>query len=187
MKITDVNDYVEEVAKQFPDLTQDEIKRILVYGWRMILQYVSAGNDVRISKGKLFLFIGTMPKNTFVMFKNYCYKLSKRISYMYKRLKATWDGHYYFARSENQYMEYLKQSKKKYKVFKDVFLYKLLDEVKVREHGAIYIFRLSEDKTQWVRKYYKELKTDKAELIIQRDPLNMQDLMISNNNYKYIQ
>jgi uncharacterized protein (DUF433 family) len=37
MKITDVNDYVDEVALKFPELTRDEVKRILVYGWKMIL------------------------------------------------------------------------------------------------------------------------------------------------------
>jgi hypothetical protein len=37
MKIVTVNDYVEQVHEKFPDLTEQEIKRILVYGWKMIL------------------------------------------------------------------------------------------------------------------------------------------------------
>jgi len=36
-------------------------------------------------------------------------------------------------------------------------------------------------------KYYPELKTDKAELIIERDPLKMEDVLVSSNKYKYIQ
>ena len=187
MKIKNINDYVDEVAQQYPELTRDEVKRILVYGWKMILQYVSAGNDVSVLTPKLFFFIGRLRKNALSNFKTYCYKLSKRINYMFNKTKSKWDGYYYFARSENQYIEYLKQNKKKYKVFKDVFLYKLLDEVKVREHSCPYIFRLNEDKTVWMRKYYSEIKTDKAELIIQRDPLNMEDVMTSKNKYKYIQ
>ena len=43
-----------------------------------------------------------------------------------------------------------------------------------------------EDKTVMFRKYYPEIKTDKAELIITRDALNMNDLMVSCNKYKYI-
>jgi uncharacterized protein (DUF433 family) len=36
-KITNVNDYVDVVHEQFPELTREEIKKILSYGWKMIL------------------------------------------------------------------------------------------------------------------------------------------------------
>ena len=186
MKITRVNDYIDKLSEQYPELTKDEIRRILVYGWKMILQYTSAGNDISILTPKMFFFIGKLQKNSLKNFKNYCYKLSKRIAYMFKRTKSEWDGYYYFTRSENQYIEYLKQSRRKYKIFKDVFLYKLLEEIKIKDSANPYIFRLAEDKTDWMHKYYPEIKTDKAELICIRDPLNMKDVMVSYNNYKYI-
>ena len=182
-----MDNYVDSVHEKFPEFTRDEIKRILVYGWKMIIQYVSAGNDVSIISNKEFLFIGKIPTNGLAVFKNYCYKLSKRIAYMFQRTKSEWDAYYYFTRSENQYKDYLSQSKKKYKIFKDVFLYKLLEQLKIKEPSSPYIFRLNEDKTSWMNKYYKEIKTDKAELIIVRDPLNMQDIMTSQNKFKYIQ
>jgi hypothetical protein len=37
MKITKINDYVDAVHEKFPELTREEVKRILVYGWKMIL------------------------------------------------------------------------------------------------------------------------------------------------------
>ena len=61
MKITNVNDYVDSVHEKFPELTREEIKRILVYGWKMIIQYISAGNDVSIITNKEFMFIGKIP------------------------------------------------------------------------------------------------------------------------------
>ena len=106
---------------------------------------------------------------------------------MFKRTQSTWDGYYYFSRREDQYIDYLKQSKKKYKVFKDVFLFKLLEELKVKESNTPYIFRLKEDKTKWMEKYYKEIRTENAELIIVRDALTMDDLLTSQNKFKYIQ
>ena len=187
MKLTDVNDYVDEVQEQFPELTKEEIKRILVYGWKMILQYKSSGNDIQVLTPNLFFFIGRIPVNALSVFKTYCYKLAKKIEYMFKRTKSEWDGCYYFARTENQYKEYLEQNRKKYKTFKNVLLFKLLDECKVKESGKQYIFRLIEDKTSWMKKYYKEIRTKNAELIIVRDPLNMKTLMTSANDYKYIQ
>ena len=187
MKITKINDYVDAVHEKFPELTREEVKRILVYGWKMILQYVRAGNDVSMMTNKEFMFIGTIPSSGLAVFKNYCYKLSKRIAYMFKRTKSKWDGYYYFTRSESQYLDYLSQSRKKNKVFKDVFLFKLLEELKVKESSAPYIFRLNEQKTGWMTKYYKEIKTQNAELIIVRDPLQMKDILTSENKFKYIQ
>lgn len=187
MKITTVNDYVDKVQEIYPEFSKDEIKRILNYGWKMILQYSRYGNDISIITPKFFFFIGKIPVSALAAFNTYCYKLSKRIRYMFKRTKSEWDGYYYFARTENQYIDYIKQNKKKYKVFQNVLLYKLLDECKVKEHSKPYIFRLSEDKTAWLQKFYPEIKTQNAELIIQRDPLKMQDLLVSKNKFKYIQ
>lgn len=188
MKVTDVNDYVDEVWEQFPELTRDEVKRILSYGWKMILQYKSFGNDIQVLTPHFFFFIGQIPASAFSAFKTYCYKLAKRIEYMFKRTQSTWDGYYYFARSERQYKEeYLTQNKRKYKIFKNVMLFKLLDECKVKEAAKQYIFRLKEDKTKWMKKFYKEIKTKNAELVLVRDSLNMQSLMTSANDYKYIQ
>ena len=187
MKITKINDYVDAIHEKFPELTREEVKRILVYGWKMILQYVRAGNDVSMMTNKEFMFIGTIPSSGLAVFKNYCYKLSKRIAYMFQRTKSKWDGCYYFTRSESQYLDYLSQSRKKNKVFKDVFLFKLLEELKVKESSAPYIFRLNEQKTGWMTKYYKEIKTQNAELIIVRDPLQMKDILTSENKFKYIQ
>ena len=185
--VKNVNDYVDEISKIHPELSKEEIKRILVYGWKMILQYVSYGNDFQIINKGFFFFIGKIPNQALSVFKNYVRKLSTRIQYMFKRTKSQWDGYYYFARTEPQYEEYLTQNKKKYKIFKNVFLYKLLEECKVRENDRPYIFRLSEDKTKWFRKFYPEIKTKNAELIIQRDPLKMKDLLTSQNKFKYIQ
>lgn len=187
MKIKRINDYVDSVQEKFPDIPKEDIKRILVYGWKQIIQYVSAGNDVQVISPNLFFFIGKIPTNALTVFKNYCQKLSKRISYMFQRTKSQWDGYYYFTRSEFQYKDYLKQSKKTYKTFKNVFLYKLLEEVKIKNSSDPYIFRLSEDKTGWMKKFYPELKTKNAELIIVRDPLKFKDILISQNKFKYIQ
>jgi hypothetical protein len=37
MKITNVNDYVDSVNEKFPELSKQDVKRILVYGWKMII------------------------------------------------------------------------------------------------------------------------------------------------------
>lgn len=184
---TKINDYVDKVNEKFPEFSKSEIKIILVYGWKMILQCINALNDFYTRDKDIFFFIGKIGQSSLTSYKIYVSKLARRIRYMFHRTKSEWDGYYYFARGEDQFKDYLKQSKKKYKIFKDVFLYKLLEEVKIAESAKQYIFRLDEDKTKYMQKYYKEIKTDKAELIIQRDPLTLKDIMTSLNKYKYLQ
>ena len=187
MKITNVNDYVTKVHEKFPELSEEDIKRILVYGWKQIIQYISAGNDVSMSTNKGFLFFGKIPSTGLSTFYNYCRKLSKRIAYMFQRTKSEWDGYYYFVRTESQYQDYLSQKRKKYKVFKNVFLYKLLEQLRIKEFQAKCIFRLKEDRTNWMWKYYPEIRTENAELIEVRDVLRMEDITTSYNKFKYIQ
>jgi hypothetical protein len=59
--------------------------------------------------------------------------------------------------------------------------------LKIKNPQSPYIFRLNEDKTRWMSKYYPEIKTKNAELIIVRDALTMNDVMTSYNKFKYIQ
>jgi hypothetical protein len=37
MEVKNINDYVDAVAQEFPELDKSDVKRILVYGWKMIL------------------------------------------------------------------------------------------------------------------------------------------------------
>ena len=187
MQIKNVNDYVDLVHEKFPELSKEEIKRILVYGWKMIIQYVSSGNDIQIKDQKRFFFIGKIPNNTLSTYKYYYKKLAKKIAYMFKRTKQEWDGYYYFTLSENKYKEYLSQSKKKYKTFTNIRLYKILEQARVENPLNTYIFRLNENRTDWKNKFYKELKTKNAELIEVRDTLRLENLMTSYNKFKYIQ
>jgi len=62
---------------------------------------VSAGNDVSIATHDLFFFVGKIPVSWLATFNTYCYKLAKKIQYMFNRTNSEWDGYYYFTRSEN--------------------------------------------------------------------------------------
>ena len=73
MEIKTVNDYIDLVHEKYPDVPEAEIKRILVYGFKMILQYVRAGNDVCIRDQKFFFFIGNIPNTPLKTFSNYIY------------------------------------------------------------------------------------------------------------------
>ena len=187
MQIKTINDYYEDVRKLWPRLPKKDIERILNYGFRSLYLHNSYGGDTFIKDKDFLCYIGYLRNNSIKHFEYYIKKLALKIRILYKRRKIQWDGYYYFTRNENQYKDYLSQSRRKYKIFKNVFLFKLLEEVKIRNSADPYIFRLKEEKTKWMKKFYPELKTDNAELITVRDALNMKDIMTSYNKFKYIQ
>lgn len=188
MKITNIDDYVNAVQEVFPEFTKNEIKRILVYGWKMILQYVNAGNDFSIITPRDFFFIGKIPSEPLQVYKKYHKQLAKRIAFMFKRTKSEWDGYYYFTLRENQYKDYLLQSRRKNKIFKNIFIYKILDEAKLMNPTNLYVFRTQDDNIKnRMRRFYSEIKLKDAELIEVRDSLKMENILTSYNKYKYIQ
>lgn len=186
MKYTYVDDYVDSVAEKFPQLTKEEVKKILHYGWKQIYQCVYSGLDVSIQSKDLFFFIGEIPGTALKAFTRYTEKLAKRIYYMFRKTKAEWDGYYYFTLSERKYKEEF-LNRRKYKVFKNIILHKLYEEVRVKHYGDQYIFRVKDERFNRRQRFFHEYRTDKAELVTVRDPLDAQTIMTSQNKFKYIQ
>ena len=186
MKLTTINDYVYDLKEKFPEVSQTDLKRILNYCWKMIYLYNSKGLDTLVKDHDIIFYIGKLTSDPLTNFKYYIKKLAKRIRYMFIRTNSEWDGYYYFARTESQYLKYLKENRKKYHVFDNIVCYKLLEECKIKEYNKRYIFRFKNETTNRFIKFYPNLKIKDAELVIQRDPMSMQDLMVSLNKYKYI-
>jgi len=70
-----------------------------------------------------------------------------KLRVMYKRKKIPWDGYYYFALTENEYNEYLKQKNKRGRprknfTFSKVILYKIYDECNISESNRVAIFKV---------------------------------------------
>lgn len=186
IKTTTIDDYIEELHEQFPEVTEKQIKKIMVYGLKMMLQYFKRGMDIIVDARKLIYF-GRMYKNGISWFKHYSTRLSRKIRYMFKRRRLSWDGYFYFGVKEDKYLEYLKQNRRKVKTFKRIFVYMLLDECKAEVTWAEYIFRVKNDNLKHAyKRFFEEFKCENPELIMQRDSMNGQDILISNNKYKYI-
>ena len=106
-------------------------------------------------------------------------------------MKIEWNGYYYFALSDSQYEQYCQQKNKKgrprkYFNFGTVYLYQILDECKINEHYKRYIFRIPYTTQVKIKQYIQELITDKAELIITRDPMKFKDILVNENKYEFL-
>ena len=186
--INTIKKYEEPLHEMFQELSVSDIRKILTYSWRMIYLYNSRGLDVQIKSPNFWFFIGKLTFDPLKNFQRYAKMLARRIRYMFIKSNAIWDGYYYFALNDFQYLKYLEQLKTptKYFKFKYIRAYRLLEECKVNEKESRYIFRFKTETTHRFVKFYPEFKEKDIELVIQRDPLNMDDLMVVNNKYKYI-
>ena len=68
-------------------------------------------------------------------------------------------------------------------MYGNIVLYKYFDECNLRNSGAVAIFRISLLSDFGLSIYKPNFKTDKAELVLERDPLTFKDILSS--NYKY--
>lgn len=114
-----------------------------------------------------------------------------KLRVMYKRKQIKWDGYYYFALTKPQYEKYLAQKKRKGRprknfIFENVFMFKIFDECSITESSQVAIFRLPYSWDRGFTFFYPKLKTDKAELVLTREPLKFKDILLSEYNYEFI-
>lgn len=191
MQVKTISDYYDQVSELFPQVPKNDIKRILNFGWKSIYLQNSYGGDVLISDKNFWSYIGTLRKDSVKHFHYYIRKLVIKLRVLYKRKEVQWDGYYYFALTNKQYNEYLLQKNRRGRPRKNFcygnqILYKMLDECKLKEFNKRYIFRIPYISDLGFTFYKENLQSDKAELIITRDPLKFKDILVSTNTYSFL-
>lgn len=188
---TKISDYYLQIYRQFPEVPQEDIKRILTFAWKSVYLHNSYGGDLLISGDSMWYYIGNLRKSSLQHFHYYIRKLTVKLRVLYKRKKIDWDGYYYFALSDSQYSNYISQKNKKGRPrknfnFGSVYLYQILDECKINEHYKRYIFRVPFIARVKQKFFIKELISKDAELIITREPLKFKDILIHENKYEVL-
>lgn len=186
-----IQDYYEEIYKEYPNIPKSDIKRILQYGWKSLYLHNSYGGDVLLNRLGFWFYCGQLMNNSINWFNYYKKKMKVKLRVMYKRKQIEWNGYYYFALSDDQYKEYLNQKnrkgrpKKKF-TFNKVMLYKIYDECNISESNKVAIFKIPTLLNMGFTNYKEQLVTDKAELCLVREPLKLDDILLSNYDYEYI-
>ena len=186
-----IQDYYEQVYKEYPNIPKSDIKRILQYGWKSLYLHNSYGGDVLLSRLGFWFYCGQLMCDSIKWFNYYKKKMIVKLRILYKRKQIEWDGYYYFALSKNQYEKYLSQKNKKGRpkkifTFNKVFLYKIYDECNISENNKIAIFKIPMLLDMGFTNYKEQLITDKAELCLVRQPLKLNDILLSNYDYEFI-
>lgn len=186
-----IQDYYEQLYKEYPNIPKSDIKRILQYGWKSLYLHCSYGGDVLLNRLGFWFYCGQLMNNSVKWMNYYKQKMKIKLRILYKRKQIDWDGYYYFALSKTQYEEYLKQKNKKGRpkkkfTFNKVLLYKIYDECNISENGKIAIFKIPMSLDLGFTNYKDQLITDKAELLLIREPLKLNDILLSKYNYSFI-
>lgn len=186
-----IKDYYQILYSMFPSVPESDIRKILSFSWKSLYLHNSYGGDVIIKSLDIWCYIGEIKRDSLQHFFYYIRKLTIKLRILYRRKKIEWNGYYYFALSDSQYEQYLKQKKKrgrprKYFNFGSVYLYQIFDECKINEYYKKYIFRIPYISRLNTKYFVKELITDKAELIITRESLKFKDILVHDNEYEYL-
>ena len=187
---TKISDYYPQIYRQFPEVPQEDIKRILTFAWKSVYLHNSYGGDLLISGDSMWYYIGNLRKSSLQHFHYYIRKLITKIRIAYRREGSPWKGYYYFALSDTQYENYLLQKNKKGRprkkfTFGQVFMYEILDECRLNEHSKKYIFRIPSISPIKLKYFVAKLEAN-AELIETRSPLKFKDILVNDNEYEFL-
>lgn len=186
-----IKDYYDVMFAKFPQIPQQDMKCILNFSWKSLYLHNSYGGDTFITDKDLWCYIGYLKYDSIKHFLYYIKKLTVKLRVLYKRKKIPWDGYYYFALSQNQYDKFIGPKQKRGRprkkfTFENILLYQILDECKIQESSKQYIFRIPYIDTIKLKFFVPKLTTDKAELLITRDPLKFKDILICDNDYEFL-
>lgn len=186
-----IQDYYEQLYELYPNVPKEDVRRACQYGYKSLYLHNSYGGDTLISRNGFWFYCGQLMNDSFKYFNYYKRKIRTKLRIMYKRKHIQWDGYYYFALSQSQYDEYLSQKNKKGRPkknfkFSKIVLYKIYDECNIVESNKVALFRVPYLIDFGFTQFKEEFITDKSELILVREPLTFDDILLSNYNYQFI-
>lgn len=188
---TYIKDYYDRIYELFPEVPKKYVRHILKFAWKSLYLHNSFGGDFVASNSILHVYIGKLPQYGLAILQYYIHRLKVKIRVMRYKKKAPYDGYYYFALSDRQYEDYLRQlhtkrKKRKFFTFTNIMLYKIFDECNIMFYGSAHIFRIKQIVPTKLMIFKRKLVTSEAELFVERPPLKFKDIMVSAHKYDYI-
>ena len=128
--IKDINDYVKDIQKQYPMLSEKAIKNIMTFGFHMYYWITMRGCDILIKddvEHKITAMTGWMRYDAL---QHYIYgerKWRLKENLLAKLKKIPWDGYYYFGLSKSRADDFnndLKNNRKKIIELNNIIFYR---------------------------------------------------------------
>lgn len=137
MKITTLDDYIEDLHNRFPTIHKSVLKKICIYGFRMfhLTERWGACSFITNKDPDFKLYTGKFKHGSSISSKYKIIQNTLKVRIKYKLKKTAWNGYYYLGLSESQWKNYkdrysVRKRGKKIITFENVNIYKLEDEIK---------------------------------------------------------
>lgn len=191
MKVKHLSDYYDTLQELYPQINKKDIATIVRFGWKSMYSILKSGGFVLISDNTFWSYFGFLTNNSLKWAELYSEKLAFKIRTMYRKKHIQWDGYYYFALTQSEYDKYIGQQKSKGRKrvhfkFDKLIFFKIFEECKCTMLGCTYFFRIPYTADVGFRMYKENISLDSPELILKVDSNNLKDILVSNNDYKYI-
>ena len=82
-----IQDYYETLAKEYPNIPIQDIKRICQYGWKSLYLHNSYGGDVLLRRKDFWFYSGKLMNDSIKFFDYYARKMKIKLRIFYKRYK----------------------------------------------------------------------------------------------------
>lgn len=164
MKIKYVRDYLDQVHERFPEMNKTEINRILLYGFKMFYALNNFGADIILAEKKYLkylMYTGRLYNRFDLYYKYSLIKYSIKYRILDRRKKKEWDGYYYFGMTDEMYRFYESQEDEENKIFENIMLYRLLDELKTHNQYKHY-FKVKYDEYKGYKFFLENYETVNA-------------------------
>ena len=183
-----IDDYVDRLQEQFPNVPRKDIIRIINYGWRMFYFYNLRNCDTLVTRaGDFWMYCGQLTTDSVKHYRYYRKKLMRKIRVMYKKKKKQWDGYYYTAIKEEEYNKIKKKFGRPVTNL-DItnrVLFKIKNEAFLFYDGWKYFIKCKMPIDYGYTVYKKKYKCKNVQVIKVRDRvLTLKDLIEINENEK---
>lgn len=183
-----INDYVDRLQSIYPELSKNEVKKIIEYGWRMFYFYNLRNCDILVSKpGDFWMLCGQLTSDPIKHYKYYRTRLLRKIRVMFKKRKKQWDGYYYTAINEEEYSKIKKKLGRPVTTLEiqNRILFQIKNEAFVFYDGWKYFIRCKMPINYGYTVYKKKYKCKNVKIVLVRDHiLTLNDLIKINQDEK---
>jgi len=159
-------DYYDIVSAKYPKLCQNDIYRILRFGYFSFRLHMNYGVDIYVRNRTFLLQTGSIYTDRTTMMEYVLKKLKTKARILYRRLHFLWDGYCYFSLTKERFNE-IKEDFIKGKIvdFGEVMLHKCYDDAFASAiyRPALFRIKAGDEKNKFAS--MEHLITDKVELV----------------------
>ena len=141
-----IEDFIDDVHDKFFELSRDEVKRLLLHGFRRLHSAMKYGCAVTINTTKFincYVYIGGLSLTPDKQIKEYSIRRDRKLRKIEQWKKLDFDGYYYIGLNPNALDEWVKRNHKSRTLvrFENVFARKIQEELYYK-YKHVFIFRI---------------------------------------------